>query len=288
MLIIIIIYIFYSKISKNNFSNSVIIGMNYLERITSFLQLVFYAEESVIGNDVNFIPYKPHYSLDYLNYYEIKENINNYSQLLQLSSSFYVNLYFQALIIEQNIRIFENKKTTILKNVKKMDNLFSIKDNICIAASEGSLYNLEKSYSDVYEYFSELYQKFLYCHYTSSEIEKYGLSNELDFILQELTNNFLDFALLEKNVNNIYNFFQLSYIKRITMDFDYVLQYICETYNYYVFKDIINLYNFVELIEVIISYIILIMIITFFLYSIFIKIKNKNYKKLFIFFYKLY
>ena len=288
MLILIITNIFYSKISKNNFSNSVIIGMNYLERITSFLQLVFYAEESVIGNDVNFIPYKPHYSLDYLNYYEIKENINNYTQLLQLSSSFYVNLYFQALIIEQNIRIFENKKTTILKNVKKMDNLFSIKDNICIAASEGSLYNLEKSYSDVYEYFSELYQKFLYCHYTSSEIEKYGLSNELDFILQELTNNFLDFALLEKNVNNIYNFFQLSYIKRITMDFDYVLQYICETYNYYVFKDIINLYNSVELIEVIISYIILIMIITFFLYSIYIKIKNKNYKKLFIFFYKLY
>jgi hypothetical protein len=288
MLIIIIINIFYSKISKNNFSNSVIIGMNYLERITSFLQIVFYAEESVIGNDVNFIPYKPHYSLDYLNYYEIKENINNYSQLLQLSSSFYVNLYFQALIIEQNIRIFENKKTTILKNVKKMDNLFSIKDNICIAASEGSLYNLEKSYSDVYEYFSELYQKFLYCHHTSKEIEKYGLTNELDFILQELTNNFLDFALLEKNVNNIYNFFQLSYIKRITMDFDYVLQYICETYNYYVFKDIINLYDSVELIEVIISYIILIMIITFFLYSIFIKIKNKKYKKLFIFFYKLY
>ena len=288
MLILIIINIFYSKFSKNNFSNSVIIGMNYLERITSFLQLVFYAEESVIGNDVNFIPYKPHYSLDYLNYYEIKENINNYTQLLQLSSSFYVNLYFQALIIEQNIRIFENKKTTILKNVKKMDNLFSIKDNICIAASEGSLYNLEKSYYDVYEYFSELYQKFLYCHHTSKEIEKYGLTNELDFILQELTNNFLDFALLEKNVNNIYNFFQLSYIKRITMDFDYVLQYICETYNYYVFKDIINLYDSVELIEVIISYIVLIMIITFFLYSIFIKIKNKKYKKLFIFFYKLY
>ena len=288
MLILIIINIFYSKFSKNNFSNSVILGMNYLERITSFLQLVFYAEESVIGNDVNFIPYKPHYSLDYLNYYEIKENINNYTQLLQLSSSFYVNLYFQALIIEQNIRIFENKKTTILKNVKKMDNLFSIKDNICIAASEGSLYNLEKSYYDVYEYFSELYQKFLYCHHTSKEIEKYGLTNELDFILQELTNNFLDFALLEKNVNNIYNFFQLSYIKRITMDFDYVLQYICETYNYYVFKDIINLYDSVELIEVIISYIILIMIITFFLYSIFIKIKNKKYKKLFIFFYKLY
>ncbi len=288
MLILIIINIFYSKFSKNNFSNSVILGMNYLERITSFLQLVFYAEESVIGNDVNFIPYKPHYSLDYLNYYEIKENINNYTQLLQLSSSFYVNLYFQASIIEQNIRIFENKKTTILKNVKKMDNLFSIKDNICIAASEGSLYNLEKSYYDVYEYFSELYQKFLYCHHTSKEIEKYGLTNELDFILQELTNNFLDFALLEKNVNNIYNFFQLSYIKRITMDFDYVLQYICETYNYYVFKDIINLYDSVELIEVIISYIILIMIITFFLYSIFIKIKNKKYKKLFIFFYKLY
>ena len=288
MLILIIINIFYSKFSKNNFSNSVILGMNYLERITSFLQLVFYAEESVIGNDVNFIPYKPHYSLDYLNYYEIKENINNYTQLLQLSSSFYVNLYFQASIIEQNIRIFENKKTTILKNVKKMDNLFSIKDNICIAASEGSLYNLEKSYYDVYEYFSELYQKFLYCHHTSKEIEKYGLTNELDFILQELTNNFLDFALLEKSVNNIYNFFQLSYIKRITMDFDYVLQYICETYNYYVFKDIINLYDSVELIEVIISYIILIMIITFFLYSIFIKIKNKKYKKLFIFFYKLY
>ena len=172
MLILIIINIFYSKFSKNNFSNSVILGMNYLERITSFLQLVFYAEESVIGNDVNFIPYKPHYSLDYLNYYEIKENINNYTQLLQLSSSFYVNLYFQASIIEQNIRIFENKKTTILKNVKKMDNLFSIKDNICIAASEGSLYNLEKSYYDVYEYFSELYQKFLYCHHTSKETFK--------------------------------------------------------------------------------------------------------------------
>ena len=288
MLILIIVNILYSNFSKKNFSNSVIMGMNYLERITSFLQLVFYVEESVLGNDVNFISYKENYSLDYLNYYKIKEDINNYTQLLQLSSSFYVNLYFQALIIEKNIRIFENKKTNILNNVKKMDNLFNIKDNICIAASEGSLYNLEKSYSDVFKYFSELYQKFLYCHYTSSEVEKYGLSNEIDFILQELTNNFLDFALLEKNVNNIYNFFQLSYIKRITMDFDYVFQYICETYNYYIFKDIINIYDSVELIEIIISYIILIMIFTFFLYSIFIKIKNKNYKKLFIFFYKLY
>ena len=76
---------------------------------------------------------------------------------------------------------------------------------------------------------------------------------------------------------------------RMTYDFDYVFEYVFRTYSHFVLKDINNIYDFTIKNEILFSIILLLSLIFIFIFIFFwIGKGNNKYKRLLMFFYKMY
>ena len=292
--LIVIISIIYANYMKNTFIFSVVMAMNFLERIPKCFELVYYAIISFTLVDVSLIgKYNSNYSKslidEYLNYYQVEEVFENNSQIYKMKESYYPILYIGGKMVENNIRLFLGKKTSILGWIKRTEKEFNYIDNLCYAASIYSL-NEHLNYKFSYiEYFLEISEKMRLCYKYNFGCNKYGLFIEINYIYQEITNLFNDFILSENRTKTSLNVFFSSDITRINLDLDYVLDYVFKSYSFFVMKDIDNLYLKNIRFEIFFSSLIL---ITLFFVVIYVYLligkDNYEYKNLLEFFSKMY
>ena len=291
---IVIINIFYAHHIKNTFIFSIIIAMNFLERIPKCFELVFYSIISFTLVDSSYLGNYKNYDLNnlidkYLNYYHTKIIFENNTQIYNLKESYYPILFVEGRMVENNIGIFLGKKTSILNNIKKVEKEFNINDNLCYASSINSLSDISNYKIPFIEYFSRVSERMRLCYNNNFGSMKYGLLVEINYIYQEITNLFYDFIQSDDKAKMSINLFSLPDINRMTLDFNYVLEYVFKSYSHSVMKDIKNLYVKTIRLEMLLSSLLLIVLFFVVIYVFLLIGKgNYKYKKLLKFFYKMY
>ena len=293
ILSIVIINIFYALYIKNTFIFSVIMAMNFLERIPKLFEVVYYAiisfslvDGAFIGNYESF--YEQSIIDEYLNFYEVKIIFENNSQLYNMKESYFPILFLKGKMIENNLKIFIGKKIPILKNIKKIEIEFNYNDNLCYASSIYSSNDLKNNQLSYIQYFKLINEKIKLCYiYNFGSMN--GLLTEINYIYQEITNLFYDFILSKNKTNIAIHILSSSDINRMILNFNFVLEYVFNSYSYFIMKDINFLYLNTIRIEVLLS-IILLLILLFVVIYVFLLIGKGNYKykKLLKFFYKMY
>jgi len=292
--LIIIINIIFAHITKKKFKFAIIISMNFLERIPKCFEITYYVIITMIILEPNYLATNEEFiqnnlNNDYLNYYNTKLYFNNNSLIYNLKESFYPVLYLEGRMVENNIKIFLGQKTSILSNLKKYENQFNEKKNICFAASVSSIERIKKTFSTSIEYFNGVNQKVELCYIFNGECNEYGLLIELDYIYQELTNIFYDYFKSDDIYITSTIYLTSKDMDRMTYDFDYVFEYVFRTYSHFVLKDINNIYDFTIKNEILFSIILLLSLIFIFIFIFFwIGNGNNKYKRLLMFFYKMY
>ena len=291
---IVIVNIFYAHHIKNTFIFSIIIAMNFLERIPKCFELVYYSIISFTLVDTSYLGNYENYDLnnlidEYLNYYNTKIVFENNTQIYNMKESYYPILFVEGRMVENNIEIFLSKKTSILNNIKKIEKEFNTNDNLCYASSINSLNDIINYKISYIEYFSRISEKITLCYNNNFGSMKYGLLVEINYIYQEITNLFYDFIQSNNRAKTSINLFSLPDINRMTLDFNYVLEYVFKSYSYSVMKDIKNLYVKTIRLEMLLSSLLLIVLFFVVIYVFLLIGKgNYKYKKLLKFFYKMY
>lgn len=273
---------------KRKFDYSIIIAMNFLEKIPKIAELFIYSQLSVIVNDINFISNNDSLSKDqsYLNYYDIQIDVSKHSQLTLLNNSFYSKLYLESIERDENIDKFTNDKgKNELKLTKEWESKINEKNNFCINSAIGAAYFYFKNYSTIEEVVNEMNKNAVLCKVLTPNINEYGLKTEFDYYYQELTNLYSDFALKNKSVENIAIFLNNNLISRMTNTFEISFKNIFQIYSHFLMADLNNLYDTEIMFEKMFSLLILIVYIIIFLYIVFgVYHKNKKLKDLMSFF----
>ena len=294
IIIVVIINIIYAYSNKNKFIFTVIMAMNFLERIPKCFEITYYVLISMISINPSFIGrydnfQESHLTDKYLNYYNTEFYFENNSQIYNMKESYFPILFLEGKMVENNLEIFIGKENSILSNVKKYEKEFNGKENFCYTASIASLERVKDSISDVLRYFTLANQKVNLCYIYNPGSMKSGLLVELNYIYQELTNIYYDFLQSNDKSQSALYYITGTDINRITLDFDYIFEYVFRTYSHFVLKDIDSLYILTIQNECLISIILLITLLFIVIYVfLWIGRGNKRYKSLLMFFYKMY
>jgi hypothetical protein len=206
-----------------------------------------------------------------------------------MNGTFYPNIFLPTIMVENNIKLFLGKKTSILNNIKYYENEFNKKNNFCYSAAIASLERVLDILTNPMEYFKLANQKVNFCYTYNYKTIEYGLLVELNFIYQEMTNIFYDFIKSEYKYALASYYITIDNVRRIILDYAFIFEYVFRTYSHFILKDINHLYLSCIRIENILSAFLIITLLFVVIYVVLLIGKgNKNYKKLLMFFYKMY
>lgn len=277
-----------SNMGKKEFIYSILLAMNFLEKVPKLAEMFIYAQQSVIVNNVMSIDNKEDkkYHSEYLNYYNVIMNISDNSQLNLIKDSFFSSLFIESQINEENIKIFlKDKSKKELKSIKLWENKLNENENFCINSALGTIYSENNSQSHL-EVFTLINKIVKVCKVLTPEINLYGLESEIDLYYQELLNLYTDFALTEnRNSNDIIAFLSSTLISRMTNNFEVSFEYIYQIYSHFLLLDLQKLYDRESINEKMFSFVVFFIIIGIYVYVVIGIIKKNEYiKKLLIFF----
>ena len=288
--------IYYLKNAKLDFSQSITLSINFLERIPKVIELILYSTYSVISgntsviNNTNIDTYKDN---KYLNFFDIKLNYENTTMIEKLRNSYYSNLLTENLLIFENIKSFLNideTKFDELRNIKRAEESFNIKNQFLLYLSyEYTIYENRKNMTDdIYYFFFEINNYILLLKDYNSYLNEYGLETEFEYFYQELTNMMID--LNNKNITDEIKiqFFNNSDFIRMVEDCLFSFIFVSKSYGYKINEDLEFIFNKVKYKQLAYSLstiIIVICLIIDFYILIFI---NLYYKKILNFFIKFY
>ena len=144
-----------TNMGKEEFVYSILIAMNFLEKVPKLAEMFIFAQQSVIINNISVIDNADDkkYHSEYLNYYNVIMNISDNSQLNMINESFFSSLFIESQINGENIKKFvKDKSKRELKQVKIWENKLNEKENFCINSAIGTIYseNDNKSYLEVF------------------------------------------------------------------------------------------------------------------------------------------
>ena len=220
--------IFETKKEKYIWKFSINISLNILERIPKIMGILIYSCITVITNNPFVIEGSP-----------MKDNQPKYITYFKVNSLYYsediMNKYFKnnyfGVLLRDNLRINYNinnylfqKENNVFKNTIYWENLLNKGEYFCIYASIGnSLFN--KFNNTVYDFIKEIEPNVLTCKKDSIGIDKSGIKLEINYILETLTNKYIEFITF--NNTNITleqardKFFFSKDLKRIFSDMQY-------------------------------------------------------------------
>ena len=277
-----------TNMGKEEFVYSILIAMNFLEKVPKLAEMFIFAQQSVIINNISVIDNADDkkYHSEYLNYYNVIMNISDNSQLNMINESFFSSLFIESQINGENIKKFvKDKSKRELKQVKIWENKLNEKENFCINSAIGTIYseNDNKSYLEVFTLINKNVEA---CKVLIPEINSYGLESEIELYYQELLNMYTDFALTEnRNSNDIIMFLSSALILRMTNNFEVSFKYIYRIYSHFLLLDLQSLYDRESVNEKMFSFVVFFIIIGIYVYVIIGIIKKNEYiKKLLIFF----
>ena len=208
--------------------NSIYLSMNILERIPKLMELVIFACVNVISNNKRKNILNKVNQLKYLTYF--KANSLYYSE--DIINKYFQNNYFGELL-KDNFRLNYNlnnylfqEEHNIFKNTKDMEIKLNIEGMFCIYSVIGDVLSTNEKLS-IYEFFKKVEDNALNCKFQNLGINESGSRLEITYILQEITNRYIEFITYNtSNINlnqAIDNFFTSSDIKRIFRDIQYPL-----------------------------------------------------------------
>jgi hypothetical protein len=279
-----------SNSKKLKWKYSINLSMNILERIPKLMEMLVYACITVVSNNQNVLKVSSNDSqAKYLTYFKV--NSLYYSD--DIMNKYFKNTFFGKLL-RDNYRInynFNNylfqEKNNIFINTKYWENLLNIGGYFCIYATLG-----EKLYSNeglnIYDLFKEVEYNALNCIEENAGINESGAKLEINYILQELANRYIEFITYNNSNMNLSearaNFFNSNDIKKIFNDMeDSIIIYYNTIINavYLDFQTKINKLIKVQIFYDICLFLFIIIITICFL---FVYLKVESYKKLFSYF----
>ena len=261
--------------------------MNILERIPRLLGMILYSCINVISNNINSLESQININKsNYLEYFEA--NSLYYSE--DIIFKYFNNSYFGELL-KDNLRInynLENYLTsnTIFINTRKLESLLNLEGYFCIYGTIGEM-SLDLQYSSFYDFIKEIDVMALKCLEDNSGINEYGVKNEINYILQEITNIYIDFISYKDSNITLEKareiFFNSKEIKRIFNDFQNSFLLYFNTIINAIKIDFGKLKIFIEKIENIYSFFLFLVNFVVLFFLIFAILKSEKYKRLFIY-----
>lgn len=301
--LLVVVHIILIQLSRDKFVYSIIMAMNFLEKMPKLVELFLYSQQSAMINDITFLPknyseecgfYKSGNSI--LNFYNIQRNESQHSQIEQLTDSYYATLYYQSLNVVDNIKAFivDSRSTRqILHKTLDWEHKFNIHKEFCINSVISRLYaesNREnKQYKSLEEIFNEVNLLSIQCNQATLGNNDYGLDSILDLYYQELTNVYLEFAKESKITENaIEIFFNKDISERLSIMFECGFKNVFIAYSYYLLEDLKDLFNEEKVISLVLSLILIAVFSGIFVFVAFTVVKrNEYYKSLTVFFIRI-
>jgi hypothetical protein len=268
--------------------------MNILERIPKLMEMLIYSCITVMANNQNIIKGSPSNDNQpkYISYFKVYSLY--YSD--DIMNKYFKNDFFGELLRDiyrinynYNNYLFQ-EKNNIFINTNHWEKLLNIEGYFCIYASIGK--NLDSYEGDnVYEFFKEVEYNALKCKEENSEINDSGAKLEINYIIQELTNRYIEFITHNNSNMNLTqartNFFKSNDIKKIFNDMKNSIIFYYYTIINAVYLDFqlqINKLIKMQVFYDIFLFLIMISIANCFL---FVVIKVEKYKKLFAYYSKI-
>ena len=235
-----------SKKEKNIRSFSINLSMNILERVPRLMGLLIYSLITIITD--NFIKIEGPLNENqpsYLTYF--KANSLYYSE--DIMNKYFKNNFFGELLKDTlrvnynfNNYLFQDTED-IFTSTKYYETLLNTKGYFCIYASVGNILHNYDNY-EVYDFMEYMNSYTIDCKELDLGIDESGIKLEINYILQELTNKYIEF--ITYNNSNITieqakdRFLGSSDIKRISLDMQYPLILYYNTIIYAIYYDFEN------------------------------------------------
>ena len=195
-----------SNQKKLNWKFSINLSMNILERIPKLMEMLIYSCITIIANNQNVIKGSPSNDNQpkYISYFKV--NSLYYSD--DIMNKYFKNNFFGELL-RDNYRINYNynnylfqEKNNFFFNTNHWDKLLNTGGYFCIYASIGqrlAFYDGE----NVYDFIKEVEYGALQCKEENSGINDSGVKLEINYIIQELTNSYIEFITYNNSNMNI-------------------------------------------------------------------------------------
>jgi len=285
-----IINISESNNKKLDWKFSINLSMNILERVPKIIEMLVYTCITIMSNNQNVMKVSSNDTqAKYLT--DFKVNSLYYSD--DIMNKYFNNTFFGKLLRDSyrinynfNNYLFQ-KKNNIFFNTIYWENLLNIGGYFCIYAIIG-----EKSHSNeiqnVYNLFKEVENEALYCIEENTGINDSGAKLEINYILQELTNKFIEFITYKNSNISLSqaraNFFDSKDIKRIFNDMRYSIILYYNIINVAVFLDFqIQIISLIKT-QILYDFFLFLIIIIISIFLLFGNFKYEKYKKLFRYF----
>jgi hypothetical protein len=214
-----------SNYKKLNWKYSINLSMNILERIPKLMEMLIYSCITVITNNQHAIKGSPANDNQpkYLTYFKV--NSLYYSD--DIMNKYFKNNFFGELL-RDNYRLNYNynnylfqEKNNIFINTNLWEKLLNIEGYFCIYAIFGDKLSSYEG-NNIYNFIKEVEYSALTCKEENAGINDSGIKNEINFILQELTNKYIEFITYKDANKNLSeartNFFNSNDIKKIFKD----------------------------------------------------------------------
>ena len=235
-----------SKKEKNIRSFSINLSMNILERVPRLMGLLIYSLIVIITDNSNKIKgslnenqpsYLTYFKANSLYYSE--DTMNKY-----FKNNFFGELLKNTLRVNYNFNNYLFQDTEdIFTRTKYYETLLNTQGYFCIYASVGNILHNIDTY-EVYEFMEYMNSYTIDCKELDLGIDESGIKLEINYILQELTNKYIEF--ITYNNSNITleqakdRFLGSSDIKRISLDMQYPLILYYNTIIYAIYYDFDN------------------------------------------------
>ena len=264
------------------------LSMNILERIPSLMGIIIYASLSIIIRDFNILDsYLLAKQQNYMTYF--KADTLYYSE--DIINKYFSKSYF-GVYLKNNLRISYNldnylMKNKNLKNILKWETLLNTKGNFCLYSSLGDL-SIYTEESTLYNLMKVLNIKSSNCKKLNSGINESGANLQISYILQEITNKYIEFITYNGSDINFEKlrdrFFQSKEIKNVFLDIEYSAVMYFNTFLNAVNLDIDNLNKSIASTQRILSLTLICINLIIIIFLINAIVKDENNKKLFGFF----
>ena len=269
-----------------NWENSINMLMNILERVPRLIGMVLYSCINVITNNL--------YSIKKS---QIENNQSKYLKYFQVNSLYYsediINKYFNnsyfGILLKDNLRINYNLENYLLSNdnfirTRNWEIFLNKREYFCIYAIMGEMIANPPNIS-FYDFLKMIEIKALNCIKDNKEINEYGAKNEINYILQEITNKYIDFITYKTSNISLEqarkNFFGSKEIKKIFNDLQYSFILHFNAISNVVILDFIDIHKNIENIQNIYNSCLLFINFSIFLLLVYTIKKGEKYKQLF-------
>ena len=263
--------------------------MNFLQRIPKIIELVQYVEIiAILKTSSLSIKDKIIFNKEkYLNYYNLQLSEETNSIINNINDTYFSNLFIHGQICELNIRKFKGDSKQVLKALKNLEYSFNEKNNLCKNSAENSFLNSTFNSKTEFDYNNNVTYKEMMCKIFCSSTNENGLEIEIDYIYQEITNNYVDYVK-SNSTDNSYNLIYNKEVIRANNDLFYVFNLVFQSYAKCILKENENNNNKMKRDEEIISIFLIIVLCIIIIQIFFVFRKTEKYRELFLFFHKMY